>query len=232
MIRALNKEENDVSWLGAFARDFQHRLHSLLSYQFRAFPSVLSLSIDASTEKGSKLDTSSPPRPVTKTELDTIFSPFDLKRLDKYADQMLDYHVILDLLPQIATLYFSGRLKDVVSLGSKVQDSILLAVGLQRKTLEELEKELNLAVSQLLGLFVKIMRKFSTAFRNLVEGAVAETMPEANGNGVHDEREDERRFKPLGMTLDEDLEEGRKDVAEENEERERVKALIDANIEK
>jgi N-acetyltransferase 10 len=229
MIRALNQDQNDVSWLGEFARDFHHRFHSLLSYQFRTFPSILSLSIDASTLKGSELDTSSPPKPLTKSELDSTFSPFDLKRLDKYADQMLDYHVILDMLPTIATLYFSGRLKDVVSL-SPVQQSILLAVGLQRKAVEELEKELNLAVSQLLGLFVKIMRKFSTAFRGLVEGAVAATMPEANGNGLNGEKEGEGRFKPLAMTLEEDLEEGRKGVLDE--ERERVKAMIDANVEK
>jgi N-acetyltransferase 10 len=230
MIRALHKDENDVSWLGAFAWDFHHRFHSLLSYQFRAFPTILSLSIDASALKGSELDTSSPPKPLSKAELDATFSPFDLKRLDKYADQMLDYHVILDLLPTIATLYFSGRLKEVVSL-SRVQQSILLAVGLQRKAIEDLEKELNLAISQLLGLFVKIMRKFATAFRSILEGAVADTMPETNGDGVHTEdSEQQARFKPLAMTLTEDLEEGRQDVLDA--ERQRARELIDANVEK
>ena len=231
MIRALHKDDANVNveWLGAFARDFQHRFHNLLSYQFRTFPCRLSLNIDASTVKGSELDQTSRPKPVTKKELDTIFTPFDLKRLDKYADQMLDYHVILDMLPTIAMLYFSGRLKDNVDL-SGLQRSILLAVGLQRKALEDLETDLNLAMSQLLGLFVKIMRKFSTAFRNLVEGAVAETMPDANGNGVRDGEESGGRFKPMATTLDEDLEEGRQEVL--GEERERVKALIDANVEK
>ncbi|KIW07929.1 uncharacterized protein PV09_01836 [Verruconis gallopava] len=230
MIRALHKDENDVSWLGAFARDFHHRFLNLLSYQFRTFPASLSLTIDASALKGSELDTSSPPKPLSKAELDEIFSPFDLKRLDKYADQMLDYHVILDLLPTIATLYFSGRLKDAVSL-SRVQQSILLAVGLQRKTIEDLEKELNLAVSQLLGLFVKIMRKFSTAFRNMIEGAVAETMPKPNENGTNGaEAGDDSKFKPVAMTLEEDLEEGRQEVLDA--ERQRVRELINANVEK
>jgi N-acetyltransferase 10 len=228
MIRALKKDENDASWLGEFARDFQHRFHSLLSYQFRTFPCQLSLNIDASTLKGNAHNTSSLPQPLIKSELDATFTPFDLKRLDKYADQMLDYHVILDMLPTIATFYFSGRLKDVVDL-SPVQRMVLLAVGLQRKSLEELEKELNLAVSQLLGIFVKIIRKFSTVFRSLVEGAVAETMPQANGYGANGE-EGDVRFKPLAISLEDDLEEGRRDVLDE--ERERVKALIDANVEK
>lgn len=63
---------------------------------------------------------------------------FDLKRLESYANNMLDYHVILDLLPAVASLYFEGRLGDDVKL-SAVQASILLGLGLQRKTIEEVE---------------------------------------------------------------------------------------------
>lgn len=51
---------------------------------------------------------------------------------------MLDYHVILDLLPTVATFYFDKRLGSDVRL-SAVQSSILLALGLQRKTIEEVE---------------------------------------------------------------------------------------------
>jgi N-acetyltransferase 10 len=51
---------------------------------------------------------------------------------------MLDYHVILDLLPTVALLYFQKRLGDDVRL-SAVQSSILLALGLQRKSIEEVE---------------------------------------------------------------------------------------------
>ncbi|KAI5300798.1 killer toxin resistant protein, partial [Ascosphaera atra] len=48
MIRTLTSGSNDNSWLGAFASDFHKRFHTLLSYQFRSFPSVLSLSIGES----------------------------------------------------------------------------------------------------------------------------------------------------------------------------------------
>jgi len=51
---------------------------------------------------------------------------------------MLDYHVVLDMLPTIASLYFEKRLGSEVKL-SAVQSSILLAIGLQRKTVEEVE---------------------------------------------------------------------------------------------
>ncbi|RAL00524.1 ribosome biosynthesis protein KRE33 [Aspergillus ibericus CBS 121593] len=230
MLRTLTAGSNDAGWLGAFSRDFHKRFGSLLSYQFREFPSVLSLSICESANAGAKLDTAYSQALLTKSDLDAAFSPFDLKRLDSYANNLLDYHVILDMVPIIAEYYFSGRLSGKVSL-SGVQQSILLAIGLQRKNLDALEKELNLPSSQLLAMFLKIIRKVSTHFRNLVEGAVAETMPAEKAptaqviTEAHDEVVDER-FKPLETGLDEELREGGQQV--DAELREKQRALIDA----
>jgi len=75
---------------------------------------------------------------LSSSELSFLLSPFDLKRLEAYADNMLDYHVILDLLPTVAILYFAKRLGGEVTM-SGVQSSILIALGLQRKTVEEVE---------------------------------------------------------------------------------------------
>lgn len=44
----------------------------------------------------------------------------------------------MDLLPIISSLYFEKRLGEEVKLGA-VQSSILLALGLQRKTIEQVE---------------------------------------------------------------------------------------------
>ncbi|PYI15230.1 nucleolar ATPase Kre33 [Aspergillus japonicus CBS 114.51] len=232
MLRTLATGPNDASWLGAFSRDFHKRFNSLLSYQFREFPSVLSLSICESANAGAKLDTSFAPVALTKADLDRAFSPFDLKRLDSYANNLLDYHVILDMVPTIAEYYFSGRLGGKVSL-SGVQQSILLAIGLQRKNLEALEKEISLPSSQLLAMFLKIIRKMSTHFRAVLEGAVAETMPAQQQAALaaqevteaHDEVLDDR-FKPLETTLDDELREGGQQIDEELREKQR--ALIDA----
>lgn len=54
---------------------------------------------------------------------------------------MLDYHVIMDLLPTVAALYFENRLGPDMKL-SAVQSSILLSLGLQRKVIEEVEVRL------------------------------------------------------------------------------------------
>ena len=228
MIRTLSNSDGttDNAWLGAFARDFHKRFLSLLSYQFRAFPSVLALSIIESANAGAKLDTSFIPQPLTKPEIDASFSPFDLKRLDSYANNMLDYHVILDMIPPIAHLYFTGRLKPSVSM-TGVQSSILLAIGLQRKVLEDVEKELGLPSSQLLAMFVKIVRKVSAHFRRILEGAIEETIPQANV--LKEDGADEvqpKKFAPLQSNLDAELREGGEEVDKELKEKQR--ALIDA----
>ena len=229
MIRTLSNSSGntDNAWLGAYARDFHKRFLSLLSFQFRAFPSILALSIIESANAGAKLDTAHTIQPLTKSDLDDSFSPFDLKRLDSYANNMLDYHVILDMIPPIAHFYFTNRLKPAVSL-TGVQSSILLAIGLQRKALEDVEKELGLPSSQLLAMFVKIVRKVSSQFRRLLEGAVVETMPQppptANDDAADGEKE--QRFAPLQKSLDDELREGGEEVDKELKEKQR--ALIDA----
>jgi len=228
MLRALSTSANDPAWLGAFARDFHRRFLSLLSFQFRAFPSVLALSINESATRGAALDPDSPPQPLSKPELDEHFSPFDLKRLDSYANNMLDHHVILDLLPAIATLFFTAKLRPAVAL-TGVQQSILLAIGLQRKILDDVEKELGLPASQLLAMFVKIVRKVAAHFRTLVESAVGETMPlPAPVTSVADEEDGAppQRFAPLAQDLNVELKEGGEQVDRELKEKQR--ALIDA----
>lgn len=127
----------------------------MLSFKFREFGSVTSLSVVEAANAGvKKLDedkskgiyTVIPTTSLTilsstelsSAELTILLTPFDLKRLESYANNMLDYHVVLDLLPTIASLFFEKRLGDEVRL-SAVQSSILLALGLQRKSIEEVE---------------------------------------------------------------------------------------------
>jgi len=177
---ATNHSNADPSWLASYASDFHRRFLSLLSYQFRAFAAVQSLSISESASAPSKsksttTTTSALSRPLTKSDLDALFSPHDLARLDSYASNMLDYHVILDLLPSISHLFFTGRLPQTSLSG--VQQAILLAIGLQRKDLSNVEKELDVPSSQLLAMFIKVVRKISVAFRAILEADAGKDMP-------------------------------------------------------
>lgn len=209
------ENSDDRTWLGAFANDFQKRFLSLLGYQFRDFASIVALSIDESTNAGQKLDSSIAPAPLAKSELDPLLSPFDLKRLESYANNMLDYHVILDLIPTLANLYFVGRLKGSVKL-SGVQQAILLAVGLQRKDMDIVSQELSLQTSQLLAMFIKIIKKMTIHFSSLVAGAIEAEMPKnnnigvsvENASGVHDDEKVDTRFTALETSLEDELEEG------------------------
>jgi N-acetyltransferase 10 len=83
---------------------------------------------------------------LTSQELSFLFTPFDLKRLESYAQNLLDYHIILDLLPTVATLYFEKRLGEGVRL-SAIQSSLLLGMGLQRKSVEAVEVSLHSILS-------------------------------------------------------------------------------------
>ncbi|CCG84352.1 protein of unknown function [Taphrina deformans PYCC 5710] len=210
MIKVLDDAEG--SWLASFSKDFKKRFMSLLSYQFRVFPSISSLSIMESADAADRLVSTSV-SPLSKSDLDGILSPFDLKRLDSYSNNLLDYHVIVDLLPMIASLYFAGRLTTVKLSG--VQACILLSLGLQRKIVDDVEKELNLPNQQILAMLVKIVRKVATHFREVQEQAYGESMPMTSDVVKSREEfdnvsEDEAapKFQPLQQTLEEDLEEG------------------------
>ncbi|KAL6863095.1 N-acetyltransferase 10 [Amphichorda felina] len=213
MLRPL-ESSGDRSWAGAYSRDFQKRFLSLLSYQFRAFDPRTALTIDEAANTGSKLDDVQV-SPLDKTELDRLMSPFDLKRLESYANNMLDYHVILDLMPTISQLYFSGKLKSDVKL-TGVQQAILLAIGLQRKEIDMVSSELNVASSQLLAMFIKMLRKTTSHFSTLVAAAVDASLPKPenlgvsrqDASGAHDDEVVDERYAPLEQTLDEELEEG------------------------
>lgn len=223
MLQVLENREN--KWLQEFSKDFHKRFLQLLSYEFKKFPSVQALNIIESVEagelKGEKV------RQLTRDQLDEVLSPFDLKRLESYANNLLDYHVIVDLLPLIAHLYFSKKTGDDVSLSS-VQAAILLAIGLQHKDMDQISKELNLPSNQSMAMFSKIIRKFSTYFRGVLSKAIEDSMPEFKDEAVKEmEGEIEHiDYEAAKQQLEEDLDEAGDEAI--NELKVKQKELINA----
>jgi N-acetyltransferase 10 len=231
MIRPL-QDGSDSSWLGAFSNDFHRRFLSLLSYRFREFAPILALTIAEAANAGARLDSSSAPVEIGKADLDGLLTPFDHKRLESYANGLLDYRVVLDLMPTIAQLYFVGRLKLSTKL-SVLQQAILLAIGLQRKEVETAAEELGIPASQLLATFIKIMRKISSHLGSLVTGAIAAEMPEntvgvsrENALGMHDDEVVDNKFVALETSLEDELEEGGDEAL--SELRAKQRELIDS----
>jgi hypothetical protein len=117
-------------WLEAFVWDARRRLVSLLAFTFRDFPTAMSLSLLSS---GGSVSVDA--KALTAADLGMFVTPHDLKRLDMYARNMVDYHLITDILPTLARLYFLGHLSNGsggegdLSL-SMVQKAIFLGTGL------------------------------------------------------------------------------------------------------
>lgn len=223
MIKVLHEEEG--TWLAAFSRDFKKRFMSLLGYQFRTFTSISSVSIMESAEAAEKLDDVET-IPLTKREFDRLLGPYDLKRLDSYSNNLSDYHVIVDLLPKLAELYFSGRMKEVKL--SPVQTCILLSLGLQRKFMNDVEKELKLPNQQALGMLVKLVKKMATHFRDIRTQAFDNELPDTgrlvrlndHGDNMYDGESEAQSFKPLQQSLENDLKEGGKEAVAQLQQKE------------
>ncbi|KAI9136920.1 putative nucleolar ATPase Kre33 [Paraphysoderma sedebokerense] len=204
-------------WLDEFARDFHRRIISLLGYDFSKFPAVLALSVMQAASMGT--DKSNNHSPLTASAIPQYFSSYDLKRLESYANHVLDYHVIIDMVPTISQLYFSGKfVSPSKSNGEKpesvhlsaVQSSLLLGMGLQKKGINQMEKELNLPSSQLMALFMKIMRKVSTFLTKLQTSSIAETL---NSNQQQPPQIPSSSSNSMSESSDEDMEDAEPNVS-------------------
>ena len=72
---------------------------------------------------------------ISDDELGFCFTPYDLKRLESYASNLVDYHMIIDLVPQLARIYFENKAPSVNL--SHAQSAILCLLGLQHQTMEK-----------------------------------------------------------------------------------------------
>ncbi|KAF9916487.1 hypothetical protein BX616_003628 [Lobosporangium transversale] len=258
MLRTLESSQTqtqcDPMWLSLFAKDFHHRFQSLLSFQFRSFPATLALSILESAraakaqneqqdeqvdeEKDNNKDTtdrlikSLRDGQVTRELVDLLFSAYDLKRLESYANQLLDYHVILDLLPQIASIWFDGRVQNAGFKLTNIQAALLLALGLQRKTVDDFEKEIGLSVSQLLAFFIKMIRKFSDLFKEQKTLAYTTEINNSRANASAQLKIKDVNSKKRDVTREEEWDPNTEDLDDElgKEGRERLRELQKAAL--
>jgi N-acetyltransferase 10 len=183
---------------------------SLLSYdQFKKFDSATALSIiDAASPKRPAADSegeSTPAsRPLSAEELNALLTPFDMKRLQSYCENMIEHHVIIDLVPILSVLFFSRKLGSECTL-SAAQQAILLALGLQRKPVEALEGELGLTPSQVLALFAKIVRRIVKTLQDIQREGVGRDLP-AEQEGVQRlGLAAQQSFRPVEQSVEEEL---------------------------
>lgn len=196
------------NWLQAFWVDFRKRFISLLSYQFSTFSAAFALNILQNSIKQAEVPE------LTRDELLKQFTTYDLKRLELYSQNLADYHLIVDLLPAIAHLYFLGRFGPSFRM-SHVQNAILLSIGLQHSDVDQISAQLNLPSTQVLGLFSRSVKKISNYFTSLRQKEIEGQLKMRNvGQG---------NLNPLSQSLEDELSEAA-DVIKKAEQKQR-KAL-------
>ena len=180
------------------------------------------------------------------------FTPFDLKRLSSYSQNLLDYHVIMDLLCALAKCYFMNRLQRKAEIASEssivklsaVQSAIIAGVGLQKKTIDDLSKDLEIPVSQILALLGKSIRKASGYLNSIVEKGIETEIKENDDKAKiqmaqkykGDEKaskdvDDEEAWDPLSKSLNDDLDEAGNEELK-NYESKQLEALNNLDLSK
>lgn len=112
---------------------------------------------------------------ISAEELGFLMTPHDMKRLEQYGRNLCDHHLITDLLPVVARMYFIGRMGKGFKL-SGVQSAILCGIGVQNRVVDSITKELGLPSNQVLAMFNKAIRKISIALYNIVEDKEKESL--------------------------------------------------------
>ena len=180
-------------WLDAYKYDYRRRLVALMAQTFVKLEAPLAMTLvdpdrqfSTSNSEGDDFKAASSSASgiyggmcLTANELTTVhFSHHDLKRIELYARNMVDHHMISDTLATLSRLLFLGRLPSVKL--SNLQVAVLIATGLQHRDIDSVSKELNLPANQVLAFFNKAIRKIGSALRALLEKETANELPSTN----------------------------------------------------
>lgn len=63
---------------------------------------------------------------MSSQDLEVVMTKYDLKRLEMYTNQLVDYHLIMDLLPPLARFYFLNQMGEMHLSAAQAVSYILL----------------------------------------------------------------------------------------------------------
>ena len=202
----------DQDWLKEYHKDFTFRLLNLLGYEFRKLPPQLILNM---INKSGVINSA----PGKSSDFEGAITKYDFKRLKSYADALTDYHIILDLVPTISSLYFKGKMN--LSL-SPLQCSILISLGLQFKNVDQTTLLFpELQSNQIMGIFKKIIKKTVSYMENIFKSEIDSDIKQP---------ESKVQLNGLEGTLQQELEKAEKDFSKKQKENaEKVKSVIETD---
>lgn len=182
-------------WLRDYFIDFRRRFLSLLGFEFRSFSP--SFAVNVLTSKSCVGFDELAARRIGGRELELFLSKHDMHRLGQYAASMVDYHLITDLIPSLTRLLLLGRLGNVHLATS--QSMILIGMGLQHKSADDVAVELGVPTTQLLGMFNKTIRKLVGVLNDISREALDAEL------AVPNQLEAPESMRPLAVPLAEEL---------------------------
>lgn len=134
---------------------------------------------------------------LTQQVIDCFFIPHDLQRLESYLLNQVEYRLIFDLTSDMSRLYFEGKLADSDIKPS--QKAILLGIGLQNKTIDNLSDEFGWPAEQILSNFRDCVKKLSKRLENVLETTIEKTMIRESDLNTG------KSFTPTAMSFSEEL---------------------------
>ncbi|CAH8830455.1 unnamed protein product [Trichobilharzia szidati] len=137
MLKPIKNESatyGSTEWFQNYFDDFTKRLIYLFPGPFRHMDGMYGLELLSHKSLDGRLS-----QELTQSEIKALFTEVDLERLRRYSRSLIDFHLINDLLPRLAEIYFRRRLPNARL--NKTQQVILLGMGLQHKTVDRLSSE-------------------------------------------------------------------------------------------
>lgn len=195
-------EEEDTSvppaWLVGPCQEFVRRLLMLLGGPLRSLPPALAHDLIRSHHSLTK-----PEKSLTWKEVECHISGHDLRRLEKYSKNIVDRHLVTDIVPAVAMLFAQQKLIDLQL--SNLQAALLVGAGLQNKELMVVGEALGLSPQSTLGNFNRAMTRAYRALAAVQEAAFASKLASV----VPD------LLAPVDITVDQDLNRLAKETQEE-----------------
>lgn len=210
-----DSESDQWGFFGPFYKDFRRRFARLLQLSFREMEYKLAMSVLEPKINFEDLEAAPSTTDGLLSSVKQFLSPHDMKRLEAYTSNLADFHMILDLVPTLAHLFFEGKLP--VSL-SYAQASVLLCIGLQGQNISYVEGQIKLERQQILSLFIKTMKKFHKMLYGIASKEIESTLP----------RLKEIVMEPHSISVDEDLKNAAKQV--ENEMKTDTDGVLDPEL--
>ena len=225
MLRAIKDDEiktiegGETNWIIPYANDFKKRMTTLLgSNELKNLNVKLALSLldpqlttTTNMDKDDDKEYEESKSTLQKIQLDVFITNQDFKRMQSYTNNINTFTNIMDLLDYLAKFFFLNKFKEIRL--SYTQAAILLGYGIQKKSLDIIRDELELknkklTTDEMLALFFKIVKKFTTAIRKIYEKEVEDkpvsgvSLPTSN----------------IAIDLHEDLEEESKKIKKKDKE--------------